>query len=401
MCDVLARAMAERPDPNRRSMLRGVGALGLGAALASGGAQGASAATSAAARSGQSASRHRTRLVLLGTAGGPVAWGSGRSGVSTAIAYEDRVYVVDLGLGSFQRLGESELVPPGTTNTALTNVRGIFFTHMHSDHLADWPGVFTTAPTNTSGRTSPAIKVYGPGDRGVLPQVFPPGRPAPPVFNPEDPTPGIAGMTRYLRQAFANDLNDRSRDSNTSGPDPLFDIHEIDLDGIWTITPEGVPPRLSSPIPVLEDGPVRITATLVDHHPTAPAFAFRFDTPDGSVVVSGDTKVSQNLIDLAHGADYLVHEVIDPAFIDQIIANFPPETGAAIKQHLLASHTTIEQVGRDVAEPAGVKHLVLSHLIPGDNPDRRWRLARSGYSGRLSVGHDLMTFGVGSTRRTT
>lgn len=82
-------------------------------------------------------SRHRTRLVLLGTAGGPVTWGGSRSGVSTAVAYEDRVYVVDLGLGSFHRLGERDLVPKGVTNSALTNVRGIFLTHMHSDHLAD------------------------------------------------------------------------------------------------------------------------------------------------------------------------------------------------------------------------------------------------------------------------
>jgi ribonuclease BN (tRNA processing enzyme) len=317
--------------------------------------------------------------------------------VSTAIVYEDRVYVVDLGLGSFQRLGESDLVSPGTTNSALTNVRGIFVTHMHSDHLADWPGIFATAHANAYGRTSPAIKVYGPGDRGVLPGVFPPGRPAPPLFNPADPTPGIAGMTAYLRQAFANDLNDRRRDTNTAGPDPLFDIHEIDLSGIWAVTPEGVPPRLSSPITVLEDGPVRITATLVDHHPTAPAFAYRFDTPDGSVVVSGDTNVSQNLIDLARAADYLVHEVIDPLFVDKVVANLPPDTGAAVKQHLLASHTTIEQVGRDVAEAAGVKHLVLSHLVPGNNPESRWLGARSGYSGRVTVGRDLMTFGVGKT----
>ncbi len=60
---------------------------------------------------------------------------------------------------------------------------------------------------------------------------------------------------------------------------------------------------------------MKITATLVDHHPKAPAFAYRFDTPDGSIVVSGDTTVNPNLIDLAHNADYLVHEVIDPGLI--------------------------------------------------------------------------------------
>jgi ribonuclease BN (tRNA processing enzyme) len=401
MCDVLARAVAELPESSRRSLFRAAGIVGLGAAMSSAGALGPRPAAAAPGTAGDSrCSRHRTRLVLLGTAGGPVAWGSGRSGVSTAVAYEDRVYVVDLGLGAFQRLGESGLVPAGITNSALSNVRAIFLTHMHSDHLADWPAVFVTAPANTAGRTFPAIKVYGPGDRGVLPRVFPPGRPAPPVVNPDSPTPGIAGMTHYLRQAFANDLNDRSRDNDTAGPDPLFDIHEIDLTGTWTITPEGVPPRLASPITVLEDDPVRVTATLVDHHPTAPAFAYRFDTPDGSVVISGDTTVSPNLIDLAHNADYLVHEVIDPAFVDKAVAAFPPETAAAVKAHLLSAHTTIEQVGRDVAQPAGVRHLVLNHLIPGDNPDSRWRSAQSGFSGHLTIGRDLMTFDVGTAMRT-
>jgi hypothetical protein len=221
MCDVLARAMSELPESSRRSLFRAAGVVGLGAAVSSVGALGPRpAAAVPGAGGGSRHSRHRTRLVLLGTAGGPVAWGSGRSGIGTAVAYEDRVYVVDLGLGAFQRLGESGLVPPGTTNSALSNVRAIFLTHMHSDHLADWPAVFVSAPANTAGRTFPAIKVYGPGDRGVLPRVFPPGRPAPPVVNPDNPTPGIAGMTRYRRQAFANDLNDRSRDNDTAGPDP-------------------------------------------------------------------------------------------------------------------------------------------------------------------------------------
>ena len=138
-----------------------------------------------------------------------------------------------------------------------------------------------------------------------------------------------------------------------------------------------------------------MSATLVDHHPTAPAFGFRFDTPDGSVTISGDTGVSQNLIDLAQGTDYLVHEVIDPAWVERLTATLPPEVGGPLGEHLLESHTTIEQVGRDVAEKAGVKNLVLTHLLPGDNPKGRWQPARHGYSGRLVVGEDLMELRVG------
>ena len=71
-------------------------------------------------------------------------------------------------------------------------VRGIFFTHMHSDHFTEWPAVYMTGPSNTEngGRTASPIAVRGPGNRGVLPRVFPAGRPAPDVVNPEDPTPG-------------------------------------------------------------------------------------------------------------------------------------------------------------------------------------------------------------------
>ncbi|MGH3517425.1 MAG: MBL fold metallo-hydrolase [Haloechinothrix sp.] len=111
--------------------------------------------------------------------------------------------------------------------------------------------------------------------------------------------------------------------------------------------------------------------------------------------MSGDTTASENLIDLARGADYLVHEVIDPQFVERLVATLPPETAEPVKKHLLESHTTIEQVGRDVAEPAGVKNLVLSHLVPANNDPRRWRVAQKGFSGKLIVGDDLMRPGVG------
>ncbi len=185
------------------------------------------------------------------------------------------------------------------------------------------------------------------------------------------------------------------RDSGLPRPESLFHVQDIPLGDRWIIDPEGVPPRLDAPIPVWTDDDVTVTATLVDHHPTAPAFAFRFDTPDGSITLSGDTAVSENLIDLARDTDYLVHEVIDPEFVDRVAATLPPETAGPTREHLLAAHTTIEQVGRDVAERAGARNLVLSHLVPGTNPRSRWAQARRGYSGRLIVGEDLMELGLG------
>ncbi|HEY0642151.1 MAG TPA: hypothetical protein VGD39_01940, partial [Nocardioides sp.] len=283
------------------------------------------------------------------------------------------------------------------TATSLAHVRGIFFTHMHSDHLMDWPATYATGPINIrSGASIPTpIKVFGPGDRQTLSRVFPPTRPAPAVYNPEQPTPGIVGMTDYLTQAWASDFNDRARDSNFAGPQRAFRVHDISLDGIWTPDPLGKPPRLDAPIHVWTDDEVRVTATLVDHHPTAPALAYRIDTPDGSVTISGDTTVSQNLIDLAQGTDYLVHEVIDPQWVEALVATLPPEIGGPLGAHLIESHTTIEQVGRDVAEPAGAKNLVLTHLVPENTSIGRWRQAARGYSGRLIVGEDLMELPIG------
>ncbi|WP_412515802.1 MBL fold metallo-hydrolase [Actinomadura madurae] len=392
MCDVLRSAANQMPEADRRRFLKS-----LSAAAAAGGliAAGSPAAAAGPERKGPAARRHRTRLVLLGTAGGPGRLAGGPAGVSTAVVYEDRVYLVDLGAGSLIQLSQSGLGLDAEVSSSLARVSGVFFTHLHSDHVTDWPGVYATGTTNAFGRMLPKVQVFGPGDRGTLPRVFPPGRPAPPVVHAEDPTPGITGMTSYLSRAFAQDFNDRARDNNLAAPESLFDVHDIDLAGVWDVDAEGRPPRLAGPLHVWDDGDVRVTATLVDHHPTAPAFGYRFDTPDGSVVISGDTTVSENLIDLAQGCDFLVHEVIDPKFVEAVTASLPDDIAGPAREHLLSSHTTIEQVGRDVAEPAAAKNLVLSHLIPSTNAASRWRLAQRGYSGRLIVGKDLMRLGIG------
>lgn len=366
---------------------------GLGVAAATGATFLAARPESASASSPATRGRSRTRIVPLGTAGGPIYQGSGRNGTSTAIVVGERVYIVDLGLGSLQQLAASGLAASETLPSFLGNVSGVFFTHLHSDHTADWPAMFATAPSNIGGRTGPAIRVYGPGSRGSLPRVYPAGRPEPAVISPEDPTPGITAMTGYLTKAFAQDLNDRVRDNNAPPAPSLFELHDIDISSIWAVDPEGIPPR-TDPFPIWEDGDVKITATLVDHRPTAPAFAYRFDTPDGSIVVSGDTTVSPNLIALARDADYLVHEVIDAAWIDEVAASVPEPIREGLRQHLLVSHTTIEQVGRDVGEPAGAKNLVLTHLAPSDNPDGRWMQARKGYSGKVVVARELVEIPV-------
>ncbi len=418
MCDELShllnggdgsRLLSEEEKPNglaatsaglsRRALL-GAGAAAGGLTVLGLGASSARATQTAEGTGTRAeASRHRTRVVLVGTGGGPVLRNPNVAGISTAVAYGDRIYIVDLGHGAVQQYARSGLYDPA--RSPYDNLRGIFFTHMHSDHITEWPSLYMTSVMNTTSIPDPfQVQVFGPGDRDTLPRVYPPGRAAPAVVNPQRPMPGITGMTEYLRQAVAADLNDRMRDNNAHDTRRLFATRDLDISRYWVVDPEGIPPRLpaGTRLPVWQDGDVTVTATLVDHRPTAPAFGYRFDTPDGSIVISGDTAPSENLIDLASGADYLLHEVIDEDYVASLGGSLDPAQRQALQQHLLSSHTTIEQVGQ-VAERAQVRNLVLTHLVPATNDRRRWMAAQQGFSGRLVVGRDQLQLGVGARSR--
>lgn len=144
---------------------------------------------------------------------------------------------------------------------------------------------------------------------------------------------------------------------------------------------------------VHSDEVVTVSAILVDHRPVYPAFAFRFDTAEGSVVFSGDTARCDNIVRLARGADVLVHEVIDlDYYADQ---NMPPKK----REHLRKSHTGVDEVG-ELAATSGVRTLVLDHLVPADVTavsDWEWkRKAQRGFGGEVIVGRDLMEIALGA-----
>ncbi|HEX2779341.1 MAG TPA: MBL fold metallo-hydrolase, partial [Gemmatimonadaceae bacterium] len=152
------------------------------------------------------------------------------------------------------------------------------------------------------------------------------------------------------------------------------------------------PHELTGAGPVMADENVRVTAALVRHPPMVPAFAYRFDMADRSIVFSGDTVRSDALVELARGADVLVHEALyDAAAIDRLVATVPD--AADLKRSILSHHTTAEEAG-SVAQAAGVKTLVLSHFVPTDDPaitDEKWAAAaRRHFSGTIVVGKDLM-----------
>jgi ribonuclease BN (tRNA processing enzyme) len=172
----------------------------------------------------------------------------------------------------------------------------------------------------------------------------------------------------------APDIDVRVADEGRAPLGPLIHAHELTAPGI-----------------VMQDDAVKVTCAMVDHPMVPTALAYRFDAADRSIVISGDTAPSDNLIKLARGADVLVHEVLFPAAIDRIVARVP--NAATLRKHLLDSHTTAEDCGR-VAAAAGVKTLVLSHFAPSDDPlvtEQMWAdAARVHFKGRIIVGRDLM-----------
>ncbi len=143
------------------------------------------------------------------------------------------------------------------------------------------------------------------------------------------------------------------------------------------------------PFEIYKDNLVRVTTTLVDHYELYPAFAFRFDTDDGSLVISGDTGPNPwgNLQKLAKGADVLVHEVINNLWLKAKFGGMPeddPEYPLYI--HMITAHTSSIDVGK-VAEQCGVRPLILSHIAPSNaTPPRSLEDSRQFFSGQVIAG---------------
>jgi ribonuclease BN (tRNA processing enzyme) len=191
------------------------------------------------------------------------------------------------------------------------------------------------------------------------------------LIDPDLPAPGTADLVGHILAAFAYHLNVMPLDARM--PDAASLVRGIDL---------SVPPG-PEPVVVFEDLAVRVSAVAVMHGRAVPALAYRFDTAAGSVVFSGDTAASDNLIALAQGADVLVHQVAD---LDYLRRHGTDEAELA---RMAALHTDVTQVG-GVAERAGVRELILSHFLPADpGAVTDWaERAGPGFSGTTIAGHD-------------
>jgi ribonuclease BN (tRNA processing enzyme) len=378
--DLVCTCAVRRPAVDRRGFLASAGASALALAGASR-VQPAAASNVAAAPVASS----QNELILLGTAAGlpPVPQ---RTGISSALVVDGKVFVIDCGRSSV-----TQFVNAGLSFDALA---AIFVTHLHGDHTCDLFNYFLLGsgwPAPTSSVRAP-IPVYGPASAGLpLPGAYPKGR-AVATVDLDDPVPGIASLIRHCNQAFAYSTNVLMRDFGVLDISTLSDVNEIP-------TPPGAAPLgptapTMRPFAVAQVGNVRVTGTLVPHGMCFPSYAYRFDTPHGSVVFSGDTALTPNLILLAQGADILVHEAVDLAWFSA------QGYSKALLDHLMTSHTDIGQVGA-VAKASAVKTVIVSHLSPADPnlvSNATWaQLAaagarKAGYTGDVVIGQDLARF---------
>jgi len=265
-------------------------------------------------------------LILLGT--GYPRPDAQHAGACTAIVAGDRWYVVDAGRGATMRIAATDL--------RYEQMRAVFLTHLHSDHTAGLPDLFDTSWQ--FGRKDTPLQLYGPD--------------------------GTEALAKAMGEFFAADIRIRRAMQDLPAAGATIKVHTVR---------EGV---------VLDDGVCRVTAFAVDHRPVVPAFGYRFDCSGKSIVVSGDTRPTPNLVKFAKGADVLVMEAYLP---EHFLKVDTPE----VAKKLMSYHTSAEEAG-DMAAAAGVKTLVLTHLIPANAEGTFAERASAHFRGKVVVGRDLL-----------
>jgi ribonuclease BN (tRNA processing enzyme) len=299
-----------------------------------------------------------TRLVLLGTHGGP-GIEQNRAETASAVVVDGVPYLVDCGYGSLRALVLSTI--------GYQRLDTIFFTHLHDDHTSDLPALLSHQWTGGAKKTS--TEIYGPAGTTKL----------------------VEATLDFLRTNVEIRVVDEGR---TVDPETLFHGHDV--------------AATATPTRVLADERVTVTAVESAHYPprstakmTHRALAYRFDTKQRSIVFTGDTAYSENIVGLAKGADLFVCEVMAQSVYDANMARAKEAEAAgnpvSIARHVAETHSTPAVVGR-MAAKANVKTVVLNHLLPGARQPGGLDYAlsnftdgvRAEFGGEVIVGQDLM-----------
>ncbi len=297
-------------------------------------------------------------VVLLGTQGGPSV-NLRRSQTAAAVVVDGTPYLVDCGYGTVRSLVESGL--------GYNKIANVFLTHLHDDHTIDLAALLSLQWT---GRRTEPTNVYGPYGTDAL----------------------VEGALAFFKANTEIRIADEGR---TVRPETLFRGHDL--------------AATSAPAKAFEDERVRISSAENTHFPEHSkakmpyrSIAYRIEAGGRSIVFSGDTAYSKNLVELARGADLFICEAMDVAQHERLVASADEAKAQGgprytILRHVIDTHSTTEDAGRMAAE-AQVKTLVLYHLLPGSNgpvarevPDTTYIAgAKKFFDGEVIVGRDQM-----------
>lgn len=296
-----------------------------------------------------------TRLVLLGTQGGP-NFNTERGETASAVIVDGAIYLVDCGYGTLAALREAGLV--------YRDVGRVFLTHLHDDHTGDVAALVSHQWSD--GRVEPT-RVYGPYGTDAM----------------------VEAALEFSRANTRIRLIDEARSVR---PADIFSGVVVDA--------------TSAPQDVFEDSRISVRSIENTHFPPSSkaqmpyrSLSYRFDCPDRSITFSGDTAYSDNLVQLARGTDVLVCEAIEVESMrrafERMVANGAyADNAEGVWEHIVGTHTSTEEAGRMAAE-AGAGTLVLNHLVPGALADVADAVyvegARRHFDGDIIVGRDQMT----------
>ena len=241
----------------------------------------------------------------------------GRAETCILITAGDDLFVVDIGDGSNDNLR--------SWNINFRDIEAVLITHLHSDHIADLPGLHQNAWV--VGERSSKLKVFGPE--------------------------GIDQFTQGIEMAYAHDYvfrNEHHGDLIAPLQFAGFDTRVIDL---------------NNPV-IFDNGELKITAFKVIHEPIEPALGFRFEYKGRSIVISGDTSYTQTVIDNSMNADVLFHEAQANhmlAIMEESLRSRGADLLATVLDDITTYHTTLVEAA-EIANEANVKKLFFYHLTP-------------------------------------